>query len=170
MTQINSILIITCLAIGIATRPASSFTYIISPHGFVRTKIQHYPRSMFVISSLASGGKDDESILEAEDAAAFDAHDLSDAGMEAAAMERAVMMAEEYKHDHEKMAKHEQKQTTAEVNKTFVPKMESGDSDEALLEAEEAAAFDAHDLSDAGMEAAAMERAVIMANEMKKKH
>ena len=116
---------------------------------------------------LAAGGKDDNSILEAEEDAAFDAHDLSDAGMEAAAMERAVMMAEEYKHDHPKIAKHEHKQTT-EVTNTAPSKKEQEDEGPSLLDAEEAAAFDAHDLSDAGMEAAAMERAVMMAEEMKK--
>jgi len=39
-------------------------------------------------------------------------------------------------------------------------------SDGDLFDAQEAAAFDAHDISDAGVESAAMERAVIMAYEM----
>jgi hypothetical protein len=37
--------------------------------------------------------KDDDDIFDAEEAAAYDAHDISDAGIESAAMERAVMMA-----------------------------------------------------------------------------
>eukprot|EP01083_Nonionella_stella_P256077 878094_1 len=41
-------------------------------------------------------------------------------------------------------------------------------SDSDIFDAEEEAAYEAHDLSDPGMEAAAMERAVIMAHEMTK--
>jgi len=54
----------------------------------------------------------DDEFAENEEEAAFDAHDLSDSGMEAAAMERALMMAEEYReahshaHDKEKDQKH----------------------------------------------------------------
>jgi hypothetical protein len=40
------------------------------------------------------------------------------------------------------------------------------ETDEELLDSEEAAAFDAHDCDDSGMEAAMMERAVIIANEI----
>ena len=39
-----------------------------------------------------------DELKESEEAAAVDAHDLSDAGMEAAAEERAVMMAAEMTH------------------------------------------------------------------------
>ena len=42
-------------------------------------------------------------------------------------------------------------------------------SEEDIFEAEEAAAFDAHDISDSGVEAAVMERAVMMAYDMMKK-
>lgn len=42
-------------------------------------------------------------------------------------------------------------------------------SEEDLFEAEEAAAFDAHDISDSGVEAAVMERAVMMAYDMMRK-
>ena len=49
---------------------------------------------------------DDESLFDAEEAAAIDAHDVNDSGLEAAAMERAVMMAEEFKE--QQMKKKEQ--------------------------------------------------------------
>jgi len=49
-----------------------------------------------IISSNAAG---DDSLLDAEEAAAIDAHDISDPGIEAAAMERAVMLAQEYKEE-----------------------------------------------------------------------
>ena len=54
-------------------------------------------------------------------------------------------------------------------NANIVSTLAAGIPDESILDAEEAAAIDAHDVSDAGMEGAAMERAVILAEEMKKK-
>ncbi len=44
-------------------------------------------------SSLSRIKQTDEDLFEAEEAAAFDAHDISDSGVEAAVMERAVMIA-----------------------------------------------------------------------------
>ena len=49
-------------------------------------------------------------------------------------------------------------------NKVF---FSDSENDEALFDAEEAAAFDAHDISDPGIEDAAMERAAILAAELK---
>jgi hypothetical protein len=89
--------------------------------------------------------------------------------MEAAAMERAVMMAEEMKN-----RKSEKKETSTptklptKTKASIKSEVKTDDADDSLLDAEDAAAFDAHDLSDPGMEAAAMERAVMMAEEMKK--
>jgi hypothetical protein len=51
----------------------------------------------------------------------------------------------------------------------IVWKMVDSDNQE-IYEAAELAAYDAHDAPDAGVEAAAMERAVMMADEMKKSH
>ena len=120
-----------------------------------------------IVSTLAVGIPD-ESILDAEEAAAIDAHDVSDAGMEGAAMERAVILAEEFKRDHKRTEKNATADKSFEVKRTNSDEHTTNDSDD-LFEAEEAAAFDAHDLSDAGLEAAAMERAVILAEDMKKK-
>ncbi|KAL7463210.1 hypothetical protein ACHAXS_003583 [Conticribra weissflogii] len=115
----------------------------------------------------------DEEFSDAEEEAAFDAHDLSDAGMEAAAMERALMMAEEYREAHlhpkEKKPKEHSKEVTEE-NKKSIFRHGLDESDEEFAEAEEEAAFDAHDLSDAGMEAAAMERALMMAEDYREAH
>ena len=109
----------------------------------------------------------DESLFEAEEAAAFDAHDVSDAGMEAAAMEAAVIIAADLKeHPLEKeKASKEEKPHDPIVGKVHMLPREEEDAE--LLDAEDAAAYDAHDVSDAGMEGAAMERAVIMAEELK---
>ena len=120
---------------------------------------------------------DDESLLEAEDAAAVDAHDLSDSGLEAAAMERAVMLAEEYKEQQLKKKEMNRESepcvggaaliNSLEKQQAEVRKTAFTTDDESLLEAEDAAAIDAHDLSDSGLEAAAMERAVMLAEEYK---
>ena len=110
-----------------------------------------------------------EELLEAEELAAIDAHDLSDPGMEAAAEERAVMMA----HDVAKALKESLARNQSPRNKRDQWNEEHlqyhEETNEELLEAEELAAIDAHDLSDAGMEAAAEERAVMMAQEMVRK-
>lgn len=113
-------------------------------------------------SNTGGGENDDNDFYDAEDAAAFDAHDLSDAGMEAAAMERAVMMAEEFKK--------QPKSIKGSPKTDGQTKSSLDESDEEFSEAEEEAAFDAHDLSDAGMEAAAMERALMMAEEYREAH
>ena len=52
----------------------------------------------------------DDSLFDEEEAAAIDAHDISDPGMEAAAMERAVMLAAEYKKEQMKKNQMKQKQ------------------------------------------------------------
>lgn len=114
----------------------------------------------------------DEQVIEAEDEAAFDAHDLSDPGMEAAALERSLMMAED-------LAAKKQKDATESVDapndgesrKWNDKHLAHGmadihiETDEEVEEAEDEVAFDAHDLSDPGMEAAALERSLMMAEE-----
>lgn len=119
----------------------------------------------------------EKEILEAEMAAAVDAHDCDDSGMEAAAMERAVMMASEMAHEKKQQALHqndpnyddskEQEWNTKHLAHGAAEIHE--DTDEEILEAEMAAAFDAHDCDDPGMEAAMMERAVMIALEMAQK-
>ena len=112
--------------------------------------------------------KDDDDLRQAEDDAAFDAHDCPDAGMEAAAEERAVMMAESM-HLKPKHEIHAEK-TFATDESVPAPHISMDKVSNAEVEqAEEDAAYDAHDCSDAGMEAAAEERAVMMAYEMTEK-
>ena len=113
----------------------------------------------------------DDDLYDAEEAAAVDAHDVSDPGMEAAAMERAVMIAEDFKEEQiKKNSKKLSKETLLGKIKSFFRNDFDDDDEDDLLEAEDAAAFDAHDLSDPGMEAAAMERAVMIAEEFRESH
>ena len=79
------------------------------------------------------------------------------------------MMAEEFKKDHQMIEHHEPRQSTVSEERHVAKKLGTDNDDgSSLLEAEDDAAFDAHDLSDPAMEAAAMERAVMMAEDMKK--
>ncbi len=126
-------------------------------------------------TTLSAAG--DGSLLDAEEAAAIDSHDISDPGLEAAAMERAVMLAEEYKV--QQMKKNAIKRrsepckggaaliNSLDEQQGKVRKIHLSTDDESLLDAEEAAAIDAHDLNDPGLEAAAMERGVMLAEEYK---
>jgi aromatic ring-cleaving dioxygenase len=125
----------------------------------------------------------DDEVLDAEQAAAWDAHDCTDPGMEAAAGLRAVMMAQEMAH----RKRHEQAlhpatqpilQTKANDDGTKVVEWNDEEhlihgaihiheeTDQEVLDSERDAVWDAHDCSDPGMEAAAEERAVMLANEM----
>eukprot|EP00977_Amphora_coffeiformis_P009756 scaffold2246_cov162-Amphora_coffeaeformis.AAC.15 len=115
---------------------------------------------------------DADELLASEDLAAVDAHDALDAGMEAAAEERAVMMAAAMTHD----MKFPPKQTTKQSPKQGqqwneahvaqgIDAVHEEDATE-LRESEELAMWDAHDAPDAGMEAAAEEWAVMLAAEL----
>lgn len=110
-------------------------------------------------------------LLESERAAAWDAHDSPDAGMEAAAEERAVMLAREMIHKRKEKTERA-KENAGTNNKWNQEHMAHGASQgheetaDELLESEMEAAWDAHDAPDAGMEAAAEERAVMLAAEM----
>ena len=53
-------------------------------------------------SKIVTAQQSDETLFDAEEAAAIDAHDVSDAGVEGAAMERAVIMAAEFKKQQQK--------------------------------------------------------------------
>ncbi|KAL3796294.1 hypothetical protein HJC23_008614 [Cyclotella cryptica] len=158
----------TCIAGSglVLSRPPSAYAFVeISRGSILRVKGHADIRNVRLI--IAAARKDDDSLLDAEDAAAFDAHDLSDPGMEAAAMERALMMAEEFKVKQSiKQHPRKTKQTKAATIGGKAHDMQTN-QDDSLSDAEDAAAFDAHDLSDPGMEAAAMERAVMMAEEFK---
>ena len=120
----------------------------------------------------------DDSLFEAEEAAAIDSHDVSDPGLEGAAMERAVMLAEEYKVEQMKNKKvMERKSEPCKGGAALINSLDEqqekirtaylSTDEESLLDAEEAAAIDAHDVNDSGLEAAAMERAVMLAEEYK---
>ena len=119
--------------------------------------------------------EDADELLESKQAAAVDAHDAPDAGMEAAAEEWAVMLAAEVVH--KLKAKPSQQQQKQQLTKNRqedwydehlvhgAPHLREENADE-LLESEQAAANDAHDAPDAGVEAAAGERAVMLAAEL----
>ncbi len=131
------------------------------------------------LSHDAAAGED--SLFDEEEAAVIDAHDISDPGMEAAAMERAVMLVAEYKE--QQMKKNALKDHSISMSKPCiggtalakalddqykdVSTEDIVNDEESLLDDEEAAAIDAHDVSDPGLEAAAMERAVMLAAEYK---
>jgi hypothetical protein len=72
-----NILFIVTLAI-----PTYSFIPLLMKYG-------SYPNRVGLLSS------NNQDIFDSEEAAAFDAHDAPDAGFEAAAMERSVMMADQ---------------------------------------------------------------------------
>jgi len=112
----------------------------------------------------------DEELKEAEEMAAWDAHDASsDPGMEAASEERAVMLAHEIAHKLKEKAQHaeEKKDEWNEEHMIHGAQDIHEETDEELKESEEAAVWDAYDsASDPGMEAAMMERSVMLANEM----
>ena len=108
--------------------------------------------------SLLAGTDDDDRA-----AAAWDAHDCNDPGMEGAAEERAVMLAEEMLHELQ-----QKQDKTNEWNDQHLAHGAANvheESNQELKASEDAAAWDAHDCNDAGMEAAAEERAVMLANE-----
>ncbi|CAB9499110.1 expressed unknown protein [Seminavis robusta] len=110
-----------------------------------------------------------EELLESEEAAAWDAHELSDPGMESAAEERAVMLAAEMVHEWKEKKTQEKPSNQEKWNEEHLAHGASEvheETTEELLESEQAAAWDAHDLSDPGMESAAEERAVMLAAEM----
>jgi hypothetical protein len=118
----------------------------------------------------------EEEIRESEMAAAFDAHDCSDPGMEAAMEEGSLMTAQYYAHQlKEKNDLH--KGSAAEPIKNKVKSWNEEhlihgaheiheETDDELRESEDAAAYDAHDSIDSGMEAAMEERAVMLAREL----
>ena len=138
-----------------------------TPRSQARRRRASCPPTFFSVIRLYGQTEDDE-LRQAEDDAAFDAHDCPDAGMEAAAEERAVMMAEAMhltpKHEiHAEMEDHER--SIDPWSRLSVDEVDAAE----LEQAEEDAAYDAHDCADAGMEAAAEERAVMMAYDMAEK-
>jgi hypothetical protein len=118
--------------------------------------------------------ENDYEVLKSEYWAAFDAHDCDDSGMEAAVMERAVIIAAEMAHNRKEKAINPSVEDTpsSKKDKWAEEHMIHGESeiheenDYEMLMSEYWAAFDAHDCDDPGMEAAVMERAVMMASEM----
>lgn len=133
----------------------------------VGTVLSFAPHVVLMNSRSAMRSHSHQEIFDSEEEAAVDAHDLSDAGFEAAAMERAVMMAEDMLANQKHNLHAEQRSEQVEPTH-FVGEIESFTHQETF-DAEEAAVYDAHDVSDAGIEAAAMESAVFMAEELMKK-
>ena len=95
------------------------------------------------------------------DAAMIDGSNCPDAGLQTSAEERAVMIASELKG----VLPHRQNKRTRSSRHGMNLRDRPINRDE-LLQAEDSAAFEAHGCSDPGMEAAAMERAVLMASEL----
>ena len=158
---------ISFIFLGTLCLRSSAFARMPKPFLYMRTTIN--------LGDKVSPNADvDDSLFDAEEAAAVDSHDLSDPGFEGAAMERAVMLAEEYKEQRLKKKKEmERRRSSAALIKSLDEQHDKGrkatflSDDESLLEAEDAAAVDSHDLSDPGLEGAAMERAVMLAEEYK---
>jgi hypothetical protein len=122
-----------------------------------------------------------DELREEEELAAWDAHDCSDAGMEAAAEECTLMMDQEIAHKMHKEALYKKKKnpvaaTASDANKKKdwneehlihgAAKIQHEDTTHELREEEDLVARDAHSCNDTGMEAAAEERAVMLAQEM----
>ncbi len=81
------------LIVAIILPYSRSFTPLL-----IKIGSQSLRRDGAVTSTMAHS--DEQEIYEAEELAAYDAHDAPDAGLEAAAMERAVMLADEMKKSH----------------------------------------------------------------------
>jgi len=75
----------------------------------------------------------DAELYDAEEAAAVDAHDVSDPGMEAAAMERAVFLAEEIISNQKEKAAAVQKEAQEKVSKEHIDIMEKAAENLAQL-------------------------------------
>ena len=143
--------IIPCLVVLGQMPAGSSFHH--THNAFVNRMFSVEPRSRQ--SSTTNDNYD--ALLEAEEAAAVDAHDVSDPGIEGAAMERAVIMAAELKND----LPHHKTEEGNKPGSSWIGKIKSlfhhddrPDEDELSAVSEAEANF-AHDLSDA----AAMEHA-----------
>jgi len=108
-------------------------------------------RRSFERNQILGPEQDNEAILEAEEAAAVDAHDVSDPGIEGAAMERAVIMAaEEFKdlpHKH-KDVEDDHKTTWMGRIRSLFHNRDGAASEEELAEVRDAEAKFARRLSD----------------------
>ena len=174
LPMMNQILRILFIFLSTLCLRSSAFARMPKPFLYMRTTIK-------LDDKVSPNYADvDDSLFDAEEAAAIDSHDLSDPGLEAAAMERAVMLAEEYKQQQLKKKGDMERRRSSELcvggaalirsldeQHDKVREANMSTDDESLFEAEEAAAIDAHDVNDSGLEAAAMERAVMMAEEFK---
>ena len=98
------------------------------------------------------------------------------ADMEAVAEERAVMIANELIHKKKKQQQQQRRERAQQQQASWndqhlahsVEELHLETSKE-IFESENSAAWDAHDCNDPGMESAAEERAVMLANEMMEK-
>lgn len=160
MKQQSTIFLFAAAVIAFVATTSNAF----APRTMIMRRLSSQPTA-----SKLYNQKDDEDLRQAEDQAAVDAHDCPDPAMEAAAEERAVMMADamHLKVGHEI---HLGDDSEGDDKPAAEPHMTTEKiTNQEMEQAEEDAAVDAHDCSDAGMEAAAEERAVMLAYEMAQK-
>ncbi len=101
-------------------------------------------RRIFNVHLGGAGEASDDVLLEAEEAAAVDAHDVSDPGIEGASMERAVMMAAEL--FEQTKADHHHKPKSSSLFKSIWSYFRHDNEDEIRV-VKDAEADYAHDLS-----------------------
>lgn len=107
-------------------------------------------------------------VRDSEDAV-FDARDFPSSGVEADTMERSVMMESDTEPKIKEKAEHPERKETYQWEEDHLihgAKAIHEETEAELQESEEAALFDAHDCDDPGVEAAMMERAVMMVSKM----
>ena len=132
---------VLCFAVILAISHYASSTH----HPAFVTSV-HSNRRSFNVHVVGAGEASEDVLLEAEEAAAVDAHDVSDPGIEGASMERAVMMAaelfEQTKADH-----HHHKPKSSSLFKSIRSYFRHDNEDEISV-VKDAEANYAHDLSD----------------------
>lgn len=129
----------------ILAKPQNSFCFRSPPPAFI-TCVRLNRRSIDVLKLSGTDKTSDDTLLEAEEAAAVDAHDVSDPGIEGASMERAVMMAAELFEQQVAKADHHKPKSQSlfgSIWSYFVH-----DTKDELTVVKDAEAKYAHDLSD----------------------
>lgn len=117
----------------------------------------HHPRPAFINHVVVAKSRPDDArkviaaddaLFDAEEAAAVDAHDVSDPGIEGAAMERAVIMAEQLKAHQLDLKKEERKATKPSLFLRIKSLFHHDDEGSELMEVRAAEAKYAQMLSD----------------------
>lgn len=102
-------------------------------------------RSVYAIK-FGTDKASDDTLLDAQEAAAVDAHDVSDAGIEGASMERAVMMAAELFEEQVTKADHQKPKSSSLFGSIWSYFRHDNEYDIRVIK--DAEATYAHDLSD----------------------